>query len=225
MYNIGIIPARGGSKGIPLKNIKLMNGKPLIEYTIESAIKSGVLDKIVVSTDDEKIAEISSKYESIHISMRPPELATDDATTESTLIYVCEELKKQENIFVKSVITLEPTSPLRSPYTIRTCVELLQRPMVDSVVGVIEVSSVLGRIIDNKFEHIFPGQPRRRQDREDLYKESSTIYGTLYEVLLKKQSVIGDHAYPLVIPKQEALDINDNFDFLTIESLLINGVV
>lgn len=220
MYNIGIIPARGGSKGIPLKNIKLMNGKPLIEYTIESAINSAVLDKIIVSTDNEEIAEISSKYRDVDISMRPPELATDESTTESALIYVCDELELQQNISVDSVLTLEPTSPLRTSNTIKSCVELLGKREVDSVVGVTEVSSVLGRIVNKKFEHVFPGQPRRRQDREGLYQESSTIYGTLVEVLRRKMSVIGDNVCPLIIPKEESLDINDEFDFILVESLM-----
>lgn len=225
MYCIGIIPARGGSKGIPLKNIKLMNGRPLIEYTIESALESGVLDKIIVSTDHDEIAKISSRYSEVDVSMRPPELATDKATTETALIYVCDELIKNENIYADAVLTLEPTSPLRSVKTIRACVELLQKPTIDSVAGVTEVTSVLGRIKNDNFVHLFPGQPRRRQDREPLYQESSTIYGTLVDVLRRKSSVLGDHVYPLVIPKAEAFDINDELDFLVIESLAKHGAI
>ena len=114
MYCVGIIPARGGSKGIPLKNIKLLNGKPLIEYAIESAIESNVLDKIIVSTDHEEIAEVSSRYSEVEVSMRPPELSTDEATTESAIIHVCDELKLNHNIHMDAVLTLEPTSPFRS---------------------------------------------------------------------------------------------------------------
>lgn len=217
---IGIIPARGGSKGIPLKNIKSMNGKPLIEYTIESALASGVIDRIVVSTDSNAIAQVSSKYENVYVSMRPSEISKDDSTTESALIYVCDELIKNENCHADYVLTLEPTSPFRTVETIRHCVQLLLNDSIDSVVGVTEVSSVLGRIEKNEFKHLFPNQPRRRQDREMLYQESSTIYGTSVDVLRIKKSVLGYNVYPLIVPKEEALDINDVFDFEIAESLM-----
>ena len=114
---------------------------------------------------------------------------------------------KKEKIVPKVVFTLEPTSPFRTEQTIQKCVELLAQPDVDSVVGVSEVFSVLGRIKNNKFEHIFPDQPRRRQDRECLFQESSTIYGTLIDVLKNKRSVLGDRVCPLVISNEEAFDL------------------
>ena len=217
---IGIIPARGGSKGIPKKNIKLMNGKPLIAYTIESALESGVLDRLIVSTDSQDIADISSQYSNVQIKIRPAEISTDDSTTESALIHVCEELSKSEKIEIISILTLEPTSPFRTKETIQKCVELLADPNIDSVVGVTEVSSVLGRIVGNEFKHIFPNQPRRRQDREGLYQESSTIYGTLYDVLKRKKSVLGDKVFPLIISSEEAVDINEPLDFQIAEFLM-----
>jgi CMP-N,N'-diacetyllegionaminic acid synthase len=217
---IGIIPARGGSKGIPQKNIKLMNGKPLIAYTIESALESGVLDRLIVSTDSQEIAKISSRYNKVEVKIRPAEISTDDATTESALIHVCEELSISDNIEVMSVLTLEPTSPFRTKETIQKCVKLLSDPNVDSVVGVTEVTSVLGRIVGSEFKHIFPNQPRRRQDREGLYQESSTIYGTLYDVLKRKKSVLGDKVFPLVISSEEAVDINEPIDFKIAEFLM-----
>lgn len=220
---VGVIPARGGSKGIPLKNIKLMNGKPLIAYTIESALASGALNRIIVSTDDDRIAAASAQYPNVDVVIRPAELSTDTATTECALIHVCDELLRKENFDVDYVLTLEPTSPLRTKATIQKCVDILKQPQVDSVVGVTETSSVIGRILDDKFVHIFPGQPRRRQDREVLYKESSTIYGTSVAVLRRLNSVLGDCPYPLIIPKQESLDINDALDFQIVESLMHFG--
>lgn len=217
---IGIIPARGGSKGIPLKNIKLLNGKPLIEYTIETALASGVLDKIIVSTDNDEIARISAKFENIDIVIRPKELSEDNSTTESALIHVCDYLIKNEGMYADYVITLEPTSPLRSVNTIRNCVKILFETKFDSVVGVTEVKSVLGRIKDNKFFHLFPNQPRRRQDREGLYQESSTIYGTSIDMLRFKKSVLGDSVYALIIPKNESFDINEQLDFEIVEFLM-----
>lgn len=210
---VGIIPARGGSKGLPKKNIKKLCGKPLICYTIETAIQSNLIDKIVVSTDDEETARIASKYNEIDVCMRPYELSIDTASTESALIHACEFLTKNDNIDVDYVLTLEPTSPFRSINTIKQTINLLLDDSFDSVVAVTEIKSVLARIKDNHFSHVFPNQPRRRQDREGLYQESSTIYGTSYKKLIEKNLVIGDAPAALLINQNEAFDINDEFDF------------
>jgi CMP-N,N'-diacetyllegionaminic acid synthase len=226
MISIGIIPARGGSKSIPLKNIKLFNGKPLIEYTIESALKSGVLDKIVVSTDHDDIAKVCTKYTDIDVIFRPKKLSTDEALTESALLYVCDELEKRENFIPDIVLTLEPTSPMRTPQTIIKSIDILKKQNFDSVIGVVESLSVYGKIVNGYYEHLFPNQARRRQDREPLYKECSTIYATTLQTLRLKNSVIGDKIYPLIIKKNEAIDINDKYDFLFAEALQKNrGIV
>tara|TARA_Y100000385_G_C13102734_1_gene645570 strand:- start:2128 stop:2820 length:693 start_codon:yes stop_codon:yes gene_type:complete len=210
---VGIIPARGGSKGLPKKNIKELCGKPLICYTIETAIKSNIIDKIVVSTDDEETARIASKYDEIDVCMRPYKLSIDTASTESALIHACEFLSKKENIDADYVLTLEPTSPFRSINTIKQTINLLIDDSFDSVVAVTEIKSVLARIKGNHFSHVFPNQPRRRQDREGLYQESSTIYGTSYKKLIEKNLVIGDAPAAILINQNEAFDINDEFDF------------
>lgn len=210
---VGIIPARGGSKGLPKKNIKELFGKPLICHTIETAIKSKLIDKIVVTTDDEEIARIASKYNEIYVCMRPYELSNDTASTEGALIHACEFLSKNENIHADYVLTLEPTSPFRSINTIQNTINLLLDDSFDSVVAVTEIKSVLAKVKGNHFSHMFPNQPRRRQDREGLYQESSTIYGTSYKKLIEKNLVIGDDPAALIINQNEAFDINDEFDF------------
>jgi len=210
---VAIIPARGGSKGLPKKNIKELCGKPLICYTIESAIKSNLIDRIVVSTDDEEIARIASKYHEINVCMRPSELSTDTASTASALIHACNFLNQNESIDIDYVLTLEPTSPFRSLNTIKKTINLLTNGNFDSVVTVTEFKSVLAKVIENRFSHVFPNQPRRRQDRKGLYQESSTIYGTAYKKLIEKNQVIGDAPAGLIVNQNEALDINDEFDF------------
>ena len=210
---VGVIPARGGSKGVIKKNIKKLNGKPLICHTIETAVNSDLLDKIIVTTDDREIAEIASEYNEILTCIRPKELATDEASTESALIHACKYLIKTENIKIDYVLTLEPTSPFRSIQTIENTVNLLLNDSFDSVVAVTEIKSVLARVKKNHFSHVFPNQPRRRQDRESLYQESSTIYGTSYRVLKDNNFVIGNAPAALVVNKDEAFDINDYYDF------------
>jgi len=213
MKYLAIIPARGGSKGIPLKNIKLLNGKPLISYTIISAMKSKLLDRIVVSTDNEEIIQVCQEYSSIQILQRPPGLATDEMATECALLHVCEELEKKDGYIPHAVLTLEPTSPFRSVQTIENCINIFNTSAADSVLGVVETRSCYGKIIDGRYEYLYPNQPRRRQDRQPLYRESSTIYGTKMDILRRKKSVIGDNLVPLIIPKDEAIDINDLNDF------------
>lgn len=217
---IGIIPARGGSKGVPKKNIKLLNGKPLIEYTIESSIASKVFDKIIVSTDCNQIANICNKYPLIDVVIRPQELSMDNSKTEDALIHVCDKLIEIDNFHPDFIITLEPTSPFRSINTIKSCVNVLINSKYDSVAAVVEEKSVLGRVNNNTFHHIFPNEPRRRQDREGLYKESSTIYGTSIKVLRKKKSVLGDNVFALILTGIETVDINEPLDFEIAELIM-----
>ena len=185
MNILGIIPARGGSKSIPLKNIKSIKGKPLIEYTIDTALKVSEINTLVVSTDHEEIIKVCKKYNDIEIFRRPKELSTDHSPTEDTLLHVCDKIFKRDGLFPDLILTLEPTSPLRTKETIQRCIDVFKNTEADSVIGVVEEKACIGQIKDNKFEFLFPNQPRRRQDRKPLYKESSTIYGIKYSTLKK----------------------------------------
>jgi len=209
---IGIIPARGGSKSVPLKNIKNLGGRPLLVYSIESARRSESVDRLVVSTDSDQIARVALSNR-VEVVRRPPELATDEAPTEAALIHVLDELNSREGYEADVVLTLEPTSPFRSSALIDRCVDIFRTTEADSVIGVVETRSCYGRIRDGRFVFLFPGQPRRRQEREPLYRESSTIYATRTDVLRRKRSVLGDNLYPIIVGEREALDINTHFDF------------
>jgi len=209
---IGIIPARGGSKSIPKKNIKQLNGKLLVYYTIDSARSSNALDKIVVSTDDKEIANVSKKY-GVDVMMRPKELATEHSPTEDALIHVLDVLKEKESYEPTIVLTLEPTSPLRREETIRGCIDLYRNTDADSVITVVETRTCFGQLINGKFKFLFKNQPRRRQDRESLFKESSTVYLTEVKILREKRLVLGDNLYGYVVSSAEAIDINDPWDF------------
>jgi len=220
MKTLGVIPARGGSKSIPLKNVSPLNQKPLIEYSIESALASGVLDRVIVSTDHNEIIKVSKKYEGIEIIRRPPELSTDYAPTESALLHVCDVLEKNDGFVPEVVLTLEPTSPLRSIETIKSCVEVFENTNSDSVMGVVELSHYPGVINKGRYKFLIKDSSRRRQDRRAIYMESSTIYGTKLSFLRKTKSVIGETPYALVVKKNEAVDINDEWDFVIAELIL-----
>jgi len=209
---LAVIPARGGSKSVPLKNIKKLCGKPLLAYTVQSAKESMSINRLVVSTDHPQIAQVAREFNT-EVITRPAELATDEAPTEWALLHVLDELKRLYGFEPDIVLTLEPTSPFRTPRLIDRCVEVFKTTDADSVIGVVESRSCYGKIINGKFEFLFPGQPRRRQERMPLYKESSTIYGTKTKILRQKKSVLGDMLYPIIVSEEEAIDINTPFDF------------
>ena len=218
-YSLGVIPARGGSRGIPKKNIHPLGGRPLIAYTITAAERSGVIDRLVVSTDDDEIARVAREL-GAEVVTRPTELATDDARTEGTLIHALEGTK-QAGTEPDIVVTLEPTSPLRRPATIAACVEALESSSFDAYFAVVETSSLVGTISDSgEFAYLVPGQPRRRQEREPLYREAGVVYATRVEALVSSGSVLGRSAGAIVVDAVEGLDINDPTDLVVAEALI-----
>ena len=222
---LAVIPARGGSKSIPLKNIKLLAGKPLLAYTIETARRSRHLDRCVVSTDDDAIANVAAGY-GAEVIRRPAEYATDQAPTEWALQHAVEMVRAMgyEPDFV---VTLEPTSPFRTAALIDRCVELaIEQADADCVMTVIETRKCYGRLVEGRFEYLFPDQPRRRQDRPPLYEESSTVYVTRTSALERDRSVLGRMRYAVVVEDpREAIDINEPVDFLIAEAALAQVAV
>src|SRR3989338_2508478 len=223
MISLGIIPARGGSKSVPLKNIRELCGKPLIVYTIESSRNAKLLSRLIVSTDHEQIAEVSRKY-GCEVIYRPAKLATDVAPTEWTILHALKNLKEREGYSPDKVLTLQPTSPFRKASLINKCINILRNTDADSVVGVVATRDCYGKIFKGQFKFIFPDQKhrkekRRRQDREPLYWERGTIYATRTDILLKTKFILGNKIYPIVVSELEGVDINTELDFKIAESL------
>jgi CMP-N,N'-diacetyllegionaminic acid synthase len=130
MRVLGIIPARGGSKGIPRKNVRQLCGKPLLQYTAESAQAAKLLSRIVLSTEDVEIAELGKRFGVDVPFMRPVELAQDDTPTLPVVQHVLKRLEEQNDRF-DAVCLLQPTNPLRRPADIDACIEMLGRKQVD----------------------------------------------------------------------------------------------
>ena len=214
MHVLAVIPARGGSKSIPLKNIRPLNGIPLLAFTIQAAKRSAYLDRYVVSTDHADIVRVAREY-GAEVIERPADLATDQAPTEWALLHALEVLARQ-SYRPEFVVTLEPTSPLRSTELIDRCIAEL-----DCVMTVADTRKCYGRLQDGRFEYLFPDQPRRRQERQPLYEESSTVYVTRTEVLERDRSVLGRTRYGVVVEDpREAIDINEPLDFIVAEAVL-----
>jgi len=229
---VAVIPARGGSKGLHRKNILPLQGKPVLAYTIEAALTAKTLDRVILSTDSEEIANIGREY-SIEVPfMRPAELATDSAHPTAVLEHAVTHLEQQENYPVDLVVTLQPTSPLRSAENIDQAVSCLkQHPEFDSVITVKEVDlptywilrldgSKLRPFVDDGEDYSL----KRRQEMEQHYRPNGAVYVTRRS-LLKDHGLIfsaytgGSTGYVIMDP-ESSLDIDTKFDFTIIESAL-----
>lgn len=233
---VGIIPARGGSVGVPLKNIKKLNGRPLIEYTINCAIESGVLDRVIVSTDHDEIASVSKKCGAEIPFIRPADIS-EDVDTELVLRHTVEFLEDNERYEIDAVVLLQPTSPFRKAKTIRQCVNLYkENPDADSIVSINNVEGYrpewMLTIDDNKkvkpydtpFYH--QGEPviklAARQSFPTLYRQNGSVWVTQRNLLMKHNLVIGPNAYAVITEEIEAVDIDTHVDFMISESLMTN---
>lgn len=222
MRILAVIPARGGSKGIPDKNIYPLMGKPLIEYTIECVLASQCSMDIAVSTDSSRIMKVASKYSEVICIPRPAELASDTASTESALTHALQYMKNVYGKEYDAVMTLQATSPLRKPETIESFVaryEEIQNEY-DAMLTLHENRADHWICNEGNYERLYPEAPRRRQERKPLFIENSCIYITSVESLLATNSVLGKHANGYVISEEEGMDINEPLDITIIDSIM-----
>lgn len=217
---LAVVPARGGSKGLPRKNLVPLGGEPLLVHTLRAAAGARTLDRVLVSTDDDEIADVA-RAEGVEVVERPPELAADDSPTEDALIHAVEALGEPRPEWV---VTLEPTAPLRTARLIDECVEAAAATGAGAVLTVVETRDVLGTVDEGRFRYLQPGQPRRRQLRHPLYRESSTVYVTRTDLLLTERSVVPEPLHAVVASADEAVDVNDEVDLALAEALLARRV-
>jgi CMP-N-acetylneuraminic acid synthetase len=230
---IGIIPARGGSVRVPLKNIKSLNGKPLIQYTIEAALEAGVLDRVIVSTDHDEIAKVAIEC-GAEVPFRRPSDISEDVDTEYVLQHAVQFLEEQ-GYKVDAVVLLQPTSPLRTAETIKKCVELYRtNKKADSVVTVNNIEGFrpewmlsLGeenKVIPYSTPFLHNGEPviklAARQSFPVLYKQNGLVYVVKKELLMQETLCIGPSAFAVETDDEEALDIDTPTDFLVVETIL-----
>jgi len=217
---IAIIPARGGSKGIPRKNIRLLAGKPLIAYSIEAALKSKYIDRVIVSTEDEEIAEISKKY-GAEVIKRPDELATDTAPTEPALEHVVKWLKEYEDYKTDIIVLLQPTSPLRNSKYIDEALDIFLNSDYNSLLSVCPSHAFIWKMSENSYpiNYDFKNRPRR-QDKEPEYRENGAIYITKYKILMENHNRLGGKIGLYVMPEKHSIEIDTEFDFYLCEQML-----
>ncbi|MDR2408497.1 MAG: acylneuraminate cytidylyltransferase family protein [Bacteroidales bacterium] len=223
---LAIIPARGGSKGIPKKNICLLNGKPLLLYTIEALQACRTTMFIVVSTDNAEITAIA-KTKNICVINRPRKFATDRANTESVLLHVLNYLEKQENKGFEFILTVQPTSPFRKPETIDRFINrfLRKKNVYNAQLTLHEDYADFWVKNNYKYTRLYPDAPRRRQDRKPLYVENGCLYITNSKVLRETNSVLGSRCNGFIIDKSESLDINEMEDLEMANIIMRNKIL
>nr|WP_281354728.1 acylneuraminate cytidylyltransferase family protein [Roseospira navarrensis] len=218
---MAVVPARGGSKSVPGKNIRSLGGRPLLAHTLAQAAAVPALDAVVVSTDDETIAATAAQYDG-RVVHRPADLATDTAPTEWALLHALDTLEAAGEAF-DYVMVLEPTSPFRRPATIAACMDHIVAHDGRSLMTVTESRANIGRVADGMFRPLVPGAPRRRQDRQAFHIESSTVYVARTDFLRATGSLVCDDWLAVVVDEAEAVDINTPLDFALAEAMLAHA--
>lgn len=225
---IAIIPARSGSKGLPGKNTKDLCGKPLIAWTIDSALKSEHIDTIVVSTDSKDIMKVGIDFGAEVPFLRPEELATDDSPTFDVLKHALDYYKTHFGYDFFYTVLLEPTSPLRNAEDIdRAMLQLTQNGHATSIVGISRTEtqnpSFLVRITESGVISRFDGLEivtTRRQDIDDIYFLEGSVYISETDALLKNRSFYHNQTIGCIFPKWKSLEIDDADDFIMVEALM-----
>jgi pseudaminic acid cytidylyltransferase len=216
MRALAIIPARGGSKRIPRKNIKPFLGKPIISYSIRAAIDCGLFDEVMVSTDDEEIAQIAIKNGATVPFMRSKKNADDFATTSDVLIEVI-EFYRLNNIHFDYACCLYPTAPLISPTKLNEAFEKLTATTFDAVFPVIRFSYPILRSLkmtDGKVQLNWPEYINHRsQDLPPAFHDSGQFYWIKVNTFLKTKNIISDNCGGIEISEMEAQDIDNEMDW------------
>jgi len=223
-YNtLGVIPARGGSKGIKNKNIHQLNGLPLIYHTINEGLKSKLLTDIIVSTDSIDIKNISEKYGAECPFIRPKELSTDDALAIPTIQHAVRTYEKIVGFKYDFILMLQPTAPLRKANDIDNALLELITKDADGIISVVDVDNfhpIKMKIIDNGFLNDYKDYEVENPPRQELppvFIVNGAIYATKRDVIMKQNTFKGKICLPYIMPQERSVNIDNFSDFIVAE--------
>ena len=220
---IAIIPARGGSKGLPGKNVLPLCGKPMIAYTIEAAKQSKYIDRVIVSTDDQNIADIALEYGAEVPFLRPEFLASDTAQAIDNYIYTIERLSKDWDVSIEEFVVLQPTSPLRIAEDIDGAIEMFLEKKADSVISYTREAHPVRwhKYLDenNSFIDIFDTTIANRQELRTSYYPNGAVYVFRFS-MIKERNYYTDKSYGFIMPRNRSVDIDYKEDFDYVEFLM-----
>lgn len=224
---LGCIFARGGSKGLPGKNIRRLAGRPLIAHAIETALQSRYLERVIVSTDDVQIAAVARHYGGQIPFLRPDELATDTAPERLAWRHAIETIEQLEGRRVDVLVSIPATCPLRTVSDVDRCVEKLLQSDADIVVTAAEATSNpyfnMITLDENELARIAvtpPGNVTRRQDAPPVYDLTAVAYAARRDPIFETDSYFQGRVRAQIVPKERAIDIDTEFDFQLAEFLM-----
>lgn len=227
MNTLGVIPARGGSKSVPRKNITLVHGKPLIAYTIEAAQRSRLLTHFLVSSDDAEIIAVARQYGAPVPFVRPAELATDTAPSLPVVQHAVGEMERLHGVTYDVVVLLQPTTPLRLPEDIDAALEKLAATGADSVISVCDVGAYhparMRQIVDDRLVELPIREPKemaRRQDLPPVHIRNGAIYAVRRDVVMLQNTMSGKDCRAYIMPEERSVNVDSMLDLLLAEILL-----
>ena len=231
-YTLATICARGGSKGVPGKNVKLLAGHPLIAYTIAQAKRCAFLDRIVVSTDSTEIAGVARAYGADVPFVRPPELGLDTSAKVPAIQHAVREIERDLGHPVDYIVDLDPTAPLRSVDDIERCWTLIQQPDTDVVFTVTGADRNpyfnMVELDANGYARLSKEAPTavaRRQDAPRVFGMNASVYAYRRRHLMEDGRVIGDRSRIVEMDRARSRDVDDEVDFAFVEFLVATGRV
>jgi len=226
MRLVGCIFARGGSKGLPGKNIRLFSGKPLIAWSIEQAKSINRIERLIVSTDSLEIASVALAYGAEVPFIRPTELAEDESPEWLAWRHALEYLKEVENYFPESMVSIPATAPLRLPGDIDRCIDKYVETSADIVITVTKSHrnpwfNMVKKKSDGTVELVMPPEAPiyRRQDAPKVYDMTTVAYVARVEYIMKESEIFAGHVEAVEIPTARSIDIDTLMDFKTAEML------
>lgn len=227
---LALIPARGGSKGLPGKNIRPIAGLPLIAHTIHAARVAVSITRVVVSTDDQAIAAVARAHGAEVPFLRPAELAGDGSPAIEAYLHACRTLEELGSPPIDELVVLLPTSPLRMAPDIDQAVGQFRLRSAEAVISVTPSAHPLhwAKVVDDQgvLRDALPGgaaNNRNRQDYAQTFMPNGAIYVFRRALLERRSGYYSERTYPMVMPKQRSIDIDDAYDFAIAEFLLTRG--
>ena len=223
LKTLGLITARGGSKGIHRKNLVPLGGRPLISYTIEAALESGVLDRLIVSTDDAEIGEVSRELGAETPYVRPAYLSGDLHPSYPVVVHALEWMAEHEDYHPDYVMLMQPTSPLRTVSDIRNAMAIAREKDADGVISVYQPKQhplwMFELTQDGRFADFDPyaRELTRRQSLKPQYMLNGAIYLVRSSVILRQDHFYTDRTYALIMPRERSMDIDTAIDVRTVE--------
>lgn len=230
LYCLGLVPARGGSKGLPGKNLAQVGGKTLVRRAVEAGLAGGCCTRLVCSTDDPAIAAEARAAGAEVPFVRPPELSGDDVPGIDVILHALQHIEAELGRTIDLVIVLQPTSPLRTAADVRATMEamLAAEPPADSAVSLVEATEAhpqwLRKIENGMAVPYFDqdAEPARRQDLAALgrpYRRNGAVYVTRRQVLLSQRRVFGRRCAAYIMPPERSIDIDSQYDLVCAQAL------